>query len=485
MNYRMVFYIIGRIVGAVGVLMLIPTICAVIYREAVLPFVVPILVSVALGFLCTAKPPKNRDIRAKDGFISVALSWIVLSLIGCLPFIISGAIPSFVDAFFETVSGFTTTGSTVIADVESVGRGLLLWRSMTQWLGGMGVLVFLLAILPKSDLKNSRFMHVMKAEVPGPTVGKVVPRIADTARVMYGIYLALTAVLFLLLLCGDMNIYEALCHSLTTASTGGFGVMNDSIASYSAYSQYVIAVFMIIFGINFNVYFFIIIGQFFKAIKTEEMWWFLGLVTVAVTAITLSLTYGNIVATSEEGFRLAFFQAASIVSTTGFATADFGHWPVLAQSVLLLLMFTGGCAGCTAGGIKISRLLLLGKNAKREMKYVLHPHSVQSVKLEGRVVDHETIRGTTSYIIIYAMVFVFSTIAVVFFEGTDLITSFTAVLTGFNNVGPGLGELGPAYNFAGLSDPTKLVLVFDMLAGRLELFPILILFSPSSWRKAS
>lgn len=485
MNYRMVFYIIGRIVGAVGLLMFIPTICAVIYREEVLPFIIPILISVAIGLIFTVNPPKNRDIRPKDGFISVALSWIVISLVGCLPFIISGTIPSFIDAFFETVSGFTTTGSTVISDVESVDRGLLLWRSLTQWLGGMGVLVFLLAILPKSDLKSSRFMHVMKAEVPGPTVGKVVPRIADTARVMYGIYLALTAVLFLLLLFGDMNIYEALCHALSTGGTGGFGTMNDSIASYSAYSQYVISVFMIIFGINFNVYFFLIVGQFVKAIKNEEMWWFLGLVTVAVTAITLSLTFSNVVSTGEEGFRLALFQAASIVSTTGFSTADFDNWPVLAETFLILLMFTGGCAGCTAGGIKISRLVLLAKNAKREVKYILHPRSVMSVKLEGRVVDHETIRGTTSYIIIYAIIFVLSTFTVLFFEQTDLVTGFTSVVTCLNNIGPGFGEVGPTSNFAGLTSGTKLVLIFDMLAGRLEFFPMLILLSPSSWRKAS
>lgn len=485
MNYRMVFFIIGRIIGAVGVLMLVPVVCAIIFSEAVLPFIVPVTLCVIINLLCGLKKPKNTEIRAKDGFICVAFSWIIMSLIGCLPFVISGQIPTFIDAFFETVSGFTTTGSSILSDVEALSKSLLLWRSLTQWLGGMGVLVFLLAVLPKSDLKNSRYMHLMKAEVPGPTVGKVVPKIADTARVMYGIYLLLTFVCFVFLCFGEMDVYEALCHALTTASTGGFGIMNDSIASYSAYTQYVIAIFMLIFAINFNVYFFMITKHVFKALKSEELWWFLGLVGVCVTAISFTLSSGSIAATGEESFRLSLFQVASIVSTSGFSTADFMQWPVLAQAFLVLLMFTGGCAGCTAGGIKISRLILLAKNAKREVKYILHPRSVMSVKLEGRVVDHETIRGTTSYIIIYAMVFIFSTFAVVLFEGSDLITSFTAVLTCLNNVGPGLGELGPAANFGGLTIPTKLVLVFDMLAGRLELFPMLILFSPSSWKKAS
>lgn len=485
MNYRMVFFIIGRIIGAVGILMLIPVVCAIIYSEAVLPFIIPVLLCVMISLICGFKRPKNTEIRAKDGFICVAFSWIIMSLIGCLPFTISGQIPTFVDAFFETVSGFTTTGSSILSDVEALDKSLLLWRSLTQWIGGMGVLVFLLAVLPKSDLKNSRYMHLMKAEVPGPTVGKVVPKIADTARVMYGIYILLTVILLVFLSLGEMNFYEALCHSLTTASTGGFGVMNDSITSYSAYSQYVIAIFMLIFAINFNVYFFMITKHFFKALKSEELWWFLGLVAAGVMSISLILSLNGIAASGEESFRISLFQVASIVSTTGFSTADFTQWPVLAQAVLLIFMFTGGCAGCTAGGIKISRILLLAKNAKREIKYILHPRSVMSVKLEGRVVDHETIRGTTSYIIIYAGLLALSTLAIVAVQQTDLVTGFTSVLTCLNNVGPGLSEVGPASNFGAFSVPAKLILSFDMLAGRLELFPMLILFSPSSWKKAS
>lgn len=480
----MVFFIIGRIIAAVGVLMLVPVICALIYSEAVLPFLVPIVLCAAVGLLCGIKRPKKSEIRAKDGFFCVALSWIVMSLIGCLPFIISGHIPSFINAFFETVSGFTTTGSSVVSDVEALDKSLLLWRCLTQWIGGMGVLVFLLAILPKSDFKNSKYMHLVRAEVPGHTATKVVPKIADTARVMYGIYVALTALCFIFLCFGEMNVYEAFCHALSTGGTGGFGLMNDSLAPYSAYSQYVISVFMLVFATNFNVYFLIITRHFFKAIKSEELWWFLGLVTAGVTAVFLTLSFQNI-AEGEEAFRFSLFQVASIVSTSGFSVTDFGAWSSQAQSILVFFMFTGGCIGCTAGGIKISRLVLLAKNANREVRYILHPRMVRAVKFEGRVIEHETTRGTTSYIIIYAIIFVLSTFAVLFFEQTDLVTGFTSVVTCLNNIGPGLGEVGPAQTFANLTVPTKLVLIFDMLAGRLEIFPMLILFSPLSWKKAA
>lgn len=482
MNYKMVFYILGRVFGATGALMSIPLVCAIIYKESVVPFIIPMAICLLLGILLTHRMPKKKDLLARESFVCVGLSWILMSLVGCLPFIISGAIPSFIDAFFETVSGFSTTGASVVSDVEALGKGILLWRALTHWIGGMGVLVFLLAILPLSDLKNIRFMQVMKAEVPGPTVDKVVPKIADTARVLYGIYILLTFVEFVFLLFGDMNFYEALNHSLATAGTGGFGIKNDSMAGYSPYSQYVVAVFMLLFGTNFNVFFLILTGHFFRAFKSEELWWYFGIVASSVTII--ALTISSITTSGEESFRYALFQVAAIISTTGFSTADFAVWPVLSQAIIVLLMFSGACAGCTCGGIKISRILLLAKNAKREIKYILHPRMVKSVKLEGKTVDHETIRGTTSFIIIYAGLLIISALAVIAIEGCDLVTGFTSVVSAINNIGPGLSKVGPTANFSGFSVASKLILCFDMLAGRLELFSILILFSPSTWKKS-
>ena len=481
MNYRMIFYILGKILGTLGLLMLLPLITAALYGESILPFALPLVLCVAVGICLSLKAPKNKRLLSKDGFVCVGLSWIVMSLVGCLPFIISGTIPAFVDAFFETVSGFTTTGATVMADIEAAPKGVLLWRTFTHWIGGMGVLVFLLAILPRSDGKDARFMHLMRAEVPGPTVGKIVPRISDTARVLYAIYILLTLIEFVLLALGEMNLYEALAHSLSTAGTGGFGVKNDSIASYSAYSQYVIAVFMLLFGTNLSLFYLILTGHFLKAVKSEELRWYLGIVAVGVATIFIYI-YPSL-HSGELAFRQAFFQVSAIITTTGFITADFELWPVFTQVVLVLLMFCGGCAGSTAGGMKISRLLLLLKNGRREVRYITHPKAVMSIKLEGKRLDHETVRGTTSYIIMLMGIFVVSSLLIVALENCDLVTGFTAVATSLNNVGPGLSQVGPTDNFAAFSDPGKLVLCFNMLAGRLELFPILILFAPSTWKK--
>ncbi|MEE0928422.1 MAG: TrkH family potassium uptake protein [Acutalibacteraceae bacterium] len=481
MNYRMIFYILGKILGTLGLLMLLPLITAALYGESILPFALPLVLCVAVGICLSLKAPKNRRLLSKDGFVCVGISWIIMSLVGCLPFIISGTIPAFVDAFFETVSGFTTTGATVIADIEAAPKGVLLWRTFTHWIGGMGVLVFLLAILPRSDGKDARFMHLMRAEVPGPTVGKIVPRISDTARVLYAIYILLTLIEFVLLALGEMNLYEALAHSLSNAGTGGFGVKNDSIASYSAYSQYVIAVFMLLFGTNLSLFYLILTGHFLKAVKSEELRWYLGIVAVGVATIFIYI-YPSL-HSGELAFRQAFFQVSAIITTTGFITADFELWPVFTQVVLVLLMFCGGCAGSTAGGMKVSRLLLLLKNGRREVRYITHPKAVMSIKLEGKRLDHETVRGTTSYIIMLTGIFVVSSLLIVALENCDLVTGFTAVATSLNNVGPGLSQVGPTDNFAAFSDPGKLVLCFNMLAGRLELFPILILFAPSTWKK--
>ena len=411
MNYRMVLYILGKTVGIEGLFLLAPAVCGMIYKENFLPYLLWAVVLYALSLLVSFKKPKHTDIHPRDGFICVALCWIVLSLFGAIPLMLTGEISSFFDAFFEIVSGFTTTGASVVEKVEELSHATLLWRSLSQWLGGMGVLVFVLAVMPKADMKNTRYMHLMRAEVPGPTVDKLVPKIAQTARVMYAIYLGLTALEVICLLFGGMDIFEALTHSFSTASTGGFGIKNTSVGGYSPYIQYVIGTFMFIFGINLNVFYLILTGHFFKAFKSEELWWYLGIAAAAVGVITISL-WGRTGA-----FKDAYFQVASIMTTSGFSTTDFNKWPMIAQAILVLLMFVGGSTGCTAGGIKIGRLLLLGKNAKREAGYLLHPNLVRSVKVDGRTISHETIRGTTSFIIMYMIIFVIVTIALISVEG--------------------------------------------------------------------
>lgn len=486
MNYRMILFIIGKILGTEAALMLLPLATALIYKENILPFVITQLILIALSVILSIKQPKDKSMRSKDGFVCVGLSWIALASFGALPFTISGEIPSYINALFETVSGFTTTGSSILTDVEVVSRGLTLWRSFSHWVGGMGVLVFVLAVMPRTDMKSGRFMHLMRAESPGPSVGKLVPRLADTARVMYGIYIALTVVLMIFLLFGGMNLFETLCHSFGVAGTGGFGIKNDSIASYSPYCQYVMATFMIIFGVNFNIYYFILIGQFLRTLKSEELRWYFAIVVTAVTTICVSfyLPFSNDTLRGEEAFRVAYFQVASIISTSGFTTADFNLWNSLSQAVLVVLMFSGACAGSTAGGIKVSRLILLAKNAAREVKYIINPRSVHSVKFDKKTVDSDTIRGTTSFIIVYFFIFAFSVLGITIAEGCDLVSSFTAVAACLNNIGPGLSLVGPASNFGWMSNFSKILLSFDMLAGRLEIFPIIILFSPATWKKS-
>lgn len=490
MNYRMILFVLGRILGAEAALMILPLATALIYKESISPFVVPMLILITLSILLSFKTPKNKVMQAKDGFVTVGLSWIVMSLFGCLPFIISGDIPHFVDAFFETVSGFTTTGSSVVDSVEALRYSSNIWRCFTNWIGGMGILVFVLAIMPQADKSDARFMHLMRAESPGPSVGKIVPKISETSRIMYGIYLGLTALLFVLLLIGKMPVYDALCHAIGTAGTGGFGIKNDSLASYSPYCQYVIATFMLIFAINFNIYYFLLIRQFAKAFKSEELWTFLCIVALSIGVIGFSV-YGfynpsaldGYRVSGEEAFRMAYFQVASIVSTSGFSTVDFNLWPSITHVILVVIMFIGGCAGCTAGGMKVSRIMLLVKNGAREVRYILNPRIVKNVKFEGKRIDHETIRGTTSYLIVYIAVFTLSLIAVIAAEGCDLVSGFTSIAACINNIGPGLSKVGPSSNFGWMTDFSKIVLCFNMLAGRLELFPILILFSPSTWKK--
>lgn len=484
MNYRMMLYIIGQIIRIEGLLMIIPLICSFIYPEnSLFAFLIPCIALTLFGTLLTLKRPKNKEIGAKEGFLCVALSWIALSLFGSVPFMLSGEIPSFIDAFFETASGFTTTGSSILTEVEHVNKDILMWRSLTHWVGGMGVLVFMLIFLPQADIKSSNMMHVMRAEVPGPVVGKLVSKISVTARITYAIYICLTILEILFLVFGKMPLYDSIVHSLGTAGTGGFGIKNNSIAFYdSAYVDYVISIFMVLFSINFNIYFLIITGGFIKAIKSEELRWFLGIVAFATIIITLDISkaYGGFL----KGLRFAFFQVSSIISTTGYSTADFNQWPELSKAILVLLMFIGACAGSTGGGIKVSRIMLLAKNAFREIKYILHPRAIIRVRIDNTAVEHEVIRSTTSYFIVYIIIFAFSVMLLCLFDPQyDLITNFSAVTACINNIGPGLNAVGPAANFSGFSDISKLLLSFIMLTGRLELFPMLMLFSPASWKK--
>lgn len=482
MNYRMVSYIIGQIVRVEGILMIPPLVVSVIYGEsAFAAFLIPIVLSVAAGTLLTIKKPSNPDIFAKEGFVTVGLSWIIMSLIGALPFVIDGCIPSFVDAFFETVSGFTTTGASILTEIESLGRGMLFWRSFTHFVGGMGVLVFVLAILPQADTRSVKLMHVMRAEVPGPKVGKLVSKIGRTARIMYGIYIGLTVIEMILLLAGGMPVYGSIVNSFATAGTGGFAIKNASIAAYdSAYIDYVIGIFMFLFGVNFNLYYLILIGHVGEALRSEELRWYL-IITGVSTALIAADIY-EIFGTVGESVRYAFFQVTSVMSTTGFATSDYNAWPALSKVILALLMFCGACVGSTTGGIKVGRIILLVKSGLREVKYMLHPRAVVAVRSEGKPVERDVLRGANSYMIVYIMLFTASLFLVEMVEECDLVTGFTAVSACLNNVGPGLGEVGPAGNFSALTPFTKILLSVDMLAGRLEIFPLLMLFAPSTWR---
>ncbi len=482
MNYRMIAYIIGQLVRVEGLLMILPLVCGLIYGEGLqLGFLIPIIIALTLGTFFTLKRPENSSIYAKEGFVSVAISWVVLSLIGMLPFLICGCTSSVAEALFETVSGFTTTGASIFNDVESFDHSVLLWRSFTNWIGGMGVLVFVLAILPQADTRSVKLMHVMRAEVPGPKVGKLVSKISRTARIMYGIYIVMTLLEMVLLLLGGMPLFDSLVNSFSTAGTGGFAIRNAGIAAYeSVYFEYVIAIFMILFGVNFNLYYLLIIGQGVQAVKSEELRWYGIIVATATAIITFDIfrIYGSV----GESIRYALFQVASIISTTGFSTANYDTWPILSKTVILLLTFCGACVGSTTGGIKLSRVILLVKAGLREIKYMLHPRAVVSVKVEGKPVESDVIRSASSFIIVYAMLFAVSFFAFNVLEECDLVTSFTTVATCINNVGPGLGEVGPAGNFSALGPITKLMLSFVMLAGRLEIFPMIMLLAPSTWR---
>jgi trk system potassium uptake protein TrkH len=402
-----------------------------------------------------------------------------MSLLGCLPFVFSGSIPHFVDALFEIVSGFTTTGSSILSDVEALSHGIMYWRSFSHWLGGMGVLVFLLAVDPGS--KGSGFtMHLLRAESPGPSVGKLVPKMRKTAAILYLIYIVLTVLNFIFLVAGKMSVFEAVCTALGTAGTGGFGIKNDSMASYSPYLQNVTTVFMFIFGVNFSCYYLILLGQFKSVFKDEELRLYLGIIFVSITAIVINL--GNYYGSLEETVRHAAFQVATVMSTSGFATTDFDLWPGFSKAILVGLMFMGACAGSTCGGMRLARVMLLFKNLRRNIRQMMRPNTVQVVRSNSRVVDEKILANTNAYLAAYMLILVASFI-LISLDNFSVGTNFTAVVACFNNIGPGLEAVGPTCNFSGFSDFSKLVLIFDMLAGRLEIFPILVLFSKSTWKQ--
>ena len=450
MNRLIIVYILGSVLKITGVLLLLPIVTGIIYHESTTMFFVWVALGcIAGGFLLTLKKPKNQVFYLKEGCVATALSWIVISIVGALPFYISGQIPSFTDAMFETVSGFTTTGASILTDVESLDKCMLMWRSFTHWIGGMGVLVFLLAVIP---LNGGSHMNLMKAESPGPSVGKLVPKVKYTARILYAIYIAITIIELVLLLIARMPVFDALCTSFGTAGTGGFGVKNDSIAGYSPAIQWIVTIFMILFGVNFNAYYYIL----FNILDTSAN---------ALTAL-----------------REASFQVGSIITTTGFSTVDFNQWSDACKVVLVLLMFIGACAGSTGGGIKVSRFVVLIKTLVKELNSYIHPKSVKKIKIDDKPVEHEVVRAVNVYFITFAIVFSAS-VLLVSFEDTDLVTTFTAVAATINNIGPGLGIVGPAANFSIFNPFTKYVLIFDMLAGRLELFPLLILFHPTIWKE--
>ena len=430
-----------------------------------------------LGLLLRQVRASSSIFYMREGFVTTALSWIVISVMGAVPFVLTGAIPDPVEALFETVSGFTTTGASILAEVELLPKGVLFWRSFTHWIGGMGVLVFLLTLLP---LTGGSHINLMKAESPGPQVEKLVPKVQSTAKILYGIYIVLTLVQIVLLLAGGMPLFDSLLTSFGTAGTGGFGIKNDSMAGYSVYSQVIVTIFMILFGVNFNAYFLILLGKFRRAAAMEEVRWYLGIIAASIAVITWNAR--GFFDTLGQAVQQAAFQVASIITTTGFSTCDFNLWPATSRSVLVLLMFVGACAGSTGGGIKVSRLVILFKTIKKEVRQGLHPQVVAPVRMDGKLIPHETVRATNVFLATYMIVFTLS-VLLVSLDGNELPTNFTAVAATLNNIGPGLEMVGPMENFSLFSSPAKLVLVFDMLAGRLELFPILVLFAPDTWRR--
>lgn len=478
MNYRLILSTLGRVLICEAFCMVLPLLCGIIYKEAYIKeYLMCIGICILAGALLTALKPKVKSLFSKEGYIIVALSWIIISLFGALPFYITGYIPSFIDAFFETASGFSTTGASILTDVEVLPKSLLFWRSFTHWIGGMGVLVFLVAILPLSGGSN---VYLIKAESPGPSVSKLVPRVKEGAKILYTIYFALTVIELIFLLIGGLDVFSAITLTFGTAGTGGFAILNSGIASYSPYVQNVITIFMIIFGVDFSIYYLLILRKFKSVLKSDEFKAYIGIIAVAITVITINClpVFGNLWDT----IRHSAFQVASIITTTGYATTDFDLWPSLSKTVLVILMFIGGCAGSTAGGMKVSRIFILFKSIIKEIKIMKHPRTVFKTTMNGRIVEHETIRGVNVYVAAYFLIFVIA-LLIISIDNLDFTTNFTAVATTINNIGPGLNLVGPTGNFSVYSGLSKVVLSIAMLIGRLEIFPMLMIFVPTTWKK--
>ena len=478
MNYSIIFYIIGWIFNLEAAFMLPSCLVALIYQESSgWSLVAAVLLCLLIGLPLVIRKPKNRVFYLREGFATTALCWIVLSCVGALPFVFSGYIPNPVDALFETVSGFTTTGASILTDVEALPHCLLFWRSFTHWIGGMGVLVFLLTLIP---LTGGSHMNLMKAESPGPSVTRLVPKVKSTAKILYMIYMVLTIIEIFLLLFGGMPLFDSITLSLGTAGTGGFGIKNDSIAGYSTYCQVIITIFMILFGINFNAYFLILIRKFRQAWESEEVRAYLLIIAAATLAITFNVR--GYFSSFAQAFQQTIFQVASIITTTGYATTNFDLWPEFSRTILVLLMFVGACAGSTGGGIKVSRVVLLFRSLTKELSQNLHPNQVRKIHFEGRAVEHVVLRSVNVFMAAYILIFAIS-VLLIGIDNFDLVTNFTAVAATLNNIGPGLELVGPAQNFGLFSNFSKLVLTFDMLAGRLELFPLLLLFYRGTWKR--
>ena len=480
MKTKVVIHTVGLMMLVEACLLIIPAVVGLIYHEqvSVRAFLISAAAAAGAGGALSLVKPGGSNIFAREGFAIVGLSWIMLSLFGCLPFVISRQIPDFVDAFFETVSGFTTTGSSILTDIEALDNAMLFWRSFTHWVGGMGVLVFGMIIIP---LGGKRSMHLLRAESPGPSSGKLVPKMRDTAKILYGIYIGLSVILLIFLLAGGMSLFDSLINAFGTAGTGGYSNHGASIAYYdSEYFDVVIGIFMILFGVNFNLYFLILLKRFRPALRSEELHWYLGIIAFAV--ITIAANINSIYGSFHQSLRHAFFQVASVITTTGFATMDFDQWPQYSRHLLVLLMFIGACAGSTGGGLKVSRVILLLRTVGRGMRRMIHSKSVEKIRFEGRTMEEETINTCLVYLAIYCLTGVIS-VLLISLNNFSFEVNVTAVISCMNNIGPGLGMVGPAGNFSAFSAFSKLLLSFDMLAGRLEFLPILLLLSPTTWKR--
>lgn len=477
MNIRIVLYILGKVMIFLSLFLLLPCIVAVIYQETSgIFFLATALFSALVGILLSVKKPKDKSFYAREGFVVVALSWILLSFVGCIPFYASGEIPGFIDAMFEMVSGFTTTGASILPRVEDLSKCMLFWRSFSHWIGGMGVLVFILAILPMAGASN---MHLLRAESSGPSVGKLVPKMKQTAIILYGIYMSMTVIMIILLAITGMPLFDNICITFGTAGTGGFGLTSDSIAGCTASQQWIITVFMVLFGVNFSFYYLILFGKVRQAFKMEEVRWYLIVYLSVVVLIVINIS-GSVLK-SEETVRAAAFQVASVMTTTGFSTVDYELWPEFSKGLLVLVMFIGACAGSTGGGIKISRLVLGAKSIAKDLKNLIYPQRVKITKMDGKPLSDMALKSVGVYFLLYAAIFTFS-IIVISVDNFNFETNFTAVAATLNNIGPGLGDVGPTDNFAAFSPVSKIVFMFDMLVGRLEIFPMMLLIMPSTWK---